>query len=185
MPCRYKKQTDNQGFTLIEAIITLAVASIIISMAAPSFINLLEKRRIAATMKGIYSNIQEARSVAITEGIEISSCLSLNGVTCTDKISHGTSGTFISFRGATEPTEATWKSLGIRSTSIPSNTGQLTLSKFNGNSPMIQFQADGTTLLSAQNGSIKLQANSPSLSKGLFIARTGRLTIKSIPVQST
>lgn len=181
MLCLYKKRENNQGFTLIEAIITLAVAGIITSMAAPSFINLLEKRRIAATMRSIYSNIQEARSVAIAEGTEISTCLSLNGINCTDKIASGTLGTFISFRGTAEPTKATWKTLGIRSTAIASNTGQLTLFKFNRKSPdMIQFQADGTTLLSAQNGSIKLNARSAPLSKGLFIARTGRLTIRPI-----
>ncbi|MBV1874744.1 MAG: GspH/FimT family pseudopilin [Gammaproteobacteria bacterium] len=181
MPCLYKKRENSQGFTLIEAIITLAVAGIITSMAAPSFINLLEKRRIAATMRSIYSNIQEARSVAISEGTEISTCLSLDGISCTDNIASGTVGTFISFRGTAEPTKATWKTVGIRSTAIASNIGQLTLSKLKGQAPnMIQFQADGTTLLSAQNGSIKLNARSASLSKGLFIARTGRLTIRPL-----
>ena len=41
-------QGDNRGFTLVELAVTLAVAAILLTLATPSFAELLRRNRLAA-----------------------------------------------------------------------------------------------------------------------------------------
>jgi|GEM_PF-1436796 len=167
-----------KGFTLIEAIITLAIATILAAMATPSFINLLNKRRISASANTIYSTLQEARSLAITEGTSVSGCLSNDGLSCLKIVNRGSAAQFISFRGTIEPTTITWSALGIRATPLNTHAGKISLGKFGGPSKIIQFQSDGITLGSSQNGTFTLSGTSSAMDKKVVVARTGRVTIK-------
>lgn len=54
-----------RGFTLLELIVTLAVAAIIISLAVPSFSNMLARHRLSAAASTLKLDLQEARSQAI------------------------------------------------------------------------------------------------------------------------
>lgn len=162
-----------KGFTLVEAIITLAIAGILAAMATPSFINLLNKRRIGASANTIYSTLQEARSVAITEGTNVSGCLSNDGLSCLKIVNRGSAAQFISYRGTTEPTASTWANLGIRATPLSTHAGGIELGKL-----AIQFQSDGMTLGSSQNGTFTLLGTNTAMKKEVVIARTGRVTIK-------
>lgn len=167
-----------KGFTLVEAIITLAIAGILAAMATPSFINLLNKRRISASANAIYSTLQEARSVAITEGTNVSGCLSNDGLSCLATVNRGSPAQFISYRGTTEPTANTWAALGIRATPLSTQAGNIELGKFSGPAEVIQFQSDGITLGSSQNGTFTLSGTNLAMDKEVVIARTGRVTIK-------
>ena len=163
-----------KGFTLIEAIITLAIATILAAMATPSFINLLNKRRISASANTIYSTLQEARSLAITEGSNVSGCLSNDGLSCLKIVNRGSAAQFISYRGTTEPTAITWADLGIRATPLNTHAGSINF----GGKKVIQFQSDGMTLRSFQNGTFTLSGTSSAMDKKVVVARTGRVTIK-------
>ncbi|WP_228203317.1 GspH/FimT family pseudopilin [Acinetobacter sp. CFCC 10889] len=55
----------NRGFTLIELIVTIAILGIVAMMAAPSFTNILNQRRLDATFKELALSIMEARSQAV------------------------------------------------------------------------------------------------------------------------
>ena len=166
-----------KGFTLVEAIITLAIAGILAAMATPSFINLLNKRRISASANTIYSTLQEARSVAITEGTNVSGCLSNDGLSCLKIVNRGSAAQFISYRGTTEPTASTWANLGIRATPLSTHAGNIELDR-SGNGKVIQFQSDGITLGSSQIGKFTLSGTNLAMKREVVIARTGRLTIK-------
>ena len=165
------------GFTLIEAIVTLAIAAIMAAMATPSFINLLDKRRIGASANTIYSVLQEARSIAITEGTDVSTCLSSDGLNCSASANKGSMTQLISYRGTTAPTAGTWAALGIRATPLNTQAGDINLGKFGGPAEQIQFQADGITLGSSQNGTFTLSGRNANLTKTVVIARTGRVKI--------
>jgi len=167
-----------KGFTLIEAIITLAIVTILAAMATPGFFNLLNKRRISASANTIYSTLQEARSLAITEGTNVSGCLSNDGLSCLVNVNKSSSAQFISYRGTTEPTASTWADLGIRATPLNTHAGNISLGKFGGPGEVIQFQSDGITLGSSQNGTFTLSGTNSAMDKKVVIARTGRLTIK-------
>lgn len=62
------------GFTLIELIVTIAIASILLGLAVPSFRAMIEsaQRRQAAT--DFYSSLARARSEAIARNTSISIC---------------------------------------------------------------------------------------------------------------
>lgn len=67
----------NQGFTLIELMVTIAVMAIIATMAAPSFINIINKSQINDDARDFADHIVVIRSDALLKQKEQS--LSLNG----------------------------------------------------------------------------------------------------------
>lgn len=60
------------GFTLIELMITLVVLVILITLAAPSFVDTLDRRRIVDAAETMVKQVQQARAVAVESGREIS-----------------------------------------------------------------------------------------------------------------
>jgi len=54
-----------EGFTLIELMVTIAVMAIIAMMAAPSMSNLLESKRLDTNQRDLISTLSEAKSQAV------------------------------------------------------------------------------------------------------------------------
>lgn len=71
-------QRKEQGFTLIELMVTIAVLAIIATMAAPSFNNLLIKQNLKTTAYNMRDTLKEARSRAILNRNETVVCTSIN-----------------------------------------------------------------------------------------------------------
>ncbi|MTW23114.1 prepilin-type N-terminal cleavage/methylation domain-containing protein [Allochromatium palmeri] len=53
------------GFTLIEMMVTIAVAAILLSIAAPSFQSMIERARVKSLAEIIYSNLQFAKGESL------------------------------------------------------------------------------------------------------------------------
>jgi type IV fimbrial biogenesis protein FimT len=70
------------GFTMVEMIMTVAVGSILLTIAIPSFRYVTNSNRIAAEINGLLGDLQFARSEAIKEGVSVSVCVSSNGTAC-------------------------------------------------------------------------------------------------------
>jgi type IV fimbrial biogenesis protein FimT len=66
-----KIQKNNKGFSLIELIVTLAVVSILVSIAAPSFMDVLRDNRTATDANKLIATIQLARSEAAKQGVPV------------------------------------------------------------------------------------------------------------------
>lgn len=72
----------SSGFTLIEALVTISIASILASIAIPSFTKMIESNRISAASNDFLSGLMYARSEAAKRSISVSICASSNGSSC-------------------------------------------------------------------------------------------------------
>lgn len=72
-------QNQQKGFTLIELMVTIAVMAIIAMMAAPSFGNMLNRKRLEANTKELMLVLSQARSQAVL--LRTNTVVQLNGST--------------------------------------------------------------------------------------------------------
>jgi type IV fimbrial biogenesis protein FimT len=75
------------GFTMIEMLMTMAIAAILLSLAIPSFRYVTNSNRIASELNGLLGDLQLARAEAIKEGRTVTVCQSTDGATCTNSTS--------------------------------------------------------------------------------------------------
>lgn len=73
-----------RGFTLLELLITIAIAAIIISLAAPSFSAMLMNNKLTAQGGGLTAGLNYARNTALSQSINVQFCPvgALNSTTC-------------------------------------------------------------------------------------------------------
>jgi type IV fimbrial biogenesis protein FimT len=79
----------NTGFTLIELMVTLALAAIIVTMAIPSFQEVIRNNRLTTQANELVSALNLARSEAIKRGVRVTVCRSSNGTSCTGNWEQG------------------------------------------------------------------------------------------------
>lgn len=72
------------GFTLIELVVTLAVAAIVITAAAPGFRALLQNNRAATQANELVSAFTLARSEAVKRAGRVSVCATADGANCSN-----------------------------------------------------------------------------------------------------
>jgi type IV fimbrial biogenesis protein FimT len=75
------------GFTMIEMLMTMAIAAILLGLAVPSFRYVTNSNRIAGEINGLLGDLQLARAEAIKEGRNVTVCVSANGTSCTNSTS--------------------------------------------------------------------------------------------------
>jgi type IV fimbrial biogenesis protein FimT len=73
----------SSGFTMIELMMTIAIGSIVLMLAVPSFRYVTNSNRIAAEINGLLGDLQFARAEAIKEGQTVTVCVSTSGTACT------------------------------------------------------------------------------------------------------
>lgn len=74
---------DNQhGFTVMELMVTLAIAAILLSVAAPNLSQFSQNSRLRARNFELLDSINVARSEAVKRGVQVVLCRSANGTSC-------------------------------------------------------------------------------------------------------
>lgn len=87
-----------RGFTLIEAMVTLAVAAVLASVAIPSFVTLSQRFRLNSVSASLATSLQWARSEAIKANVDVVVCASnAAGSDCTTSTNWGVSGWLICY----------------------------------------------------------------------------------------
>ncbi|MET0536076.1 MAG: GspH/FimT family pseudopilin [Steroidobacter sp.] len=70
------------GFTIIELMITVSVASILLAIAIPSFNQMMVSSRLVAQSNDVVSGLSLARSEAIKRNATVTVCRSTDGTSC-------------------------------------------------------------------------------------------------------
>jgi type IV fimbrial biogenesis protein FimT len=70
------------GFTLIELMVTLSIATIVMVMAIPSFSTSIKNNRLTTQVNQFVTGINLARSEAIRRGMNVTLCKSSDGGSC-------------------------------------------------------------------------------------------------------
>ncbi len=73
----------NRGFTLLELMVTVAIAAIVLTLGVPSFRDLVQNNRAATQVNALVTALSLARSEAVRRGQHVSICPSTDQETCT------------------------------------------------------------------------------------------------------
>lgn len=71
------------GFTLIELMVTIAVAAVLLGIAVPNFVVFLQNNRLAAQTNELMGMLNFARSEAVKRAAVVRVCGRVNDTTCT------------------------------------------------------------------------------------------------------
>ena len=77
-----RRSGSARGFTLIELMVTVAIATIMMGIAAPSIARMLNANRIQSAASALQGDMMYARTEAIKRGTPVSLCPSSDGATC-------------------------------------------------------------------------------------------------------
>ncbi len=75
-------QQPAQGFTLIEAMVTVSIAGILLAIAIPSFQSAMNSSRLTSTTNELVAGLSQARSEAVRLNSRVSLCSSADGASC-------------------------------------------------------------------------------------------------------
>jgi len=70
------------GFTLIEVLVTVVMVTLLVTVAVPSFNDLISNNRLTVATNDLISSLNSARSEAIKRSTNVSVCRSPDGVAC-------------------------------------------------------------------------------------------------------
>ena len=76
---------SHRGFTLVELLVTLAVAAIVLTQGIPAFVSTIQNNKIITSTNDLVGDINLARSEAISRGVTVTLCRSDNpaaGTSC-------------------------------------------------------------------------------------------------------
>lgn len=82
----------NKGFTLVELLVTLAVAAIVLIVGVPGYQNLTANQHSVASINELVTAMNLARSHALKTGKHVTVCRSNNGSTCNEETGNWNEG---------------------------------------------------------------------------------------------
>jgi type IV fimbrial biogenesis protein FimT len=131
-----KKQ---RGFTLVELMMTLVIASIVLTLAVPSFRDLIQNNRITGQVNEMVTAFNLARMEAIRRGSPVSVCASADQAGCSGANNWATG--WIVFADANATGNPTVSELIRAWDQLPGNPA---ISETGGAS-FVRYQSNGTT----------------------------------------
>lgn len=176
------KKSCSGGFTLIELMVTVAVAAILLSIALPSYQTFVLNGRMAAQSNDFLKALQLARSEAVKRGTLVSVCKSANNATCAPG---GTwaQGWIVFVDGGVA---GTVDGADVLIRVFPALSGNSTLVGSANVADFVSYQPSGATSLAAgANGVVSLCPPSPApatvAGRDIQISASGRARVQNPP----
>lgn len=155
-----------KGFTLIELMITLAVAAILLGLAAPSFNEIIKDSRLTTQINSLASSLNLARSESIKRSLTVTVCKSNNQTACVGNWQDG----WIVFEDINDNGTVDAGDTIIRTNSALTNGNTLVFPGKN----RVTYKSDGFAI--GYNSTFKLCDNRGyTKAKGLVVSNSGRV----------
>ncbi|WP_292966998.1 GspH/FimT family pseudopilin [Nitrosomonas sp.] len=77
-------ETNSKGFTLVELMITISIASILLAVAVPDYQSIMRESRLTTQANELMTSLHYARSEAVKRGIRVTICKSSDSASCTN-----------------------------------------------------------------------------------------------------
>ena len=169
----YRSKLVN-GFSLIELLVTIAIVSILITIAMPSYRSFIQRYHMKTEVDKWLLVLNLARQAAISSGNIVTLCPSSNGHSCSKSWQNGA----ILFIDNNRDHVRDNTELLLQVVAKVKNKQVITWRAFQ-NRNYIQFQQNGFTW--DQNGTFRVCANEPSLkfNRALIVTRSGRIRLSS------
>ncbi|WP_067522718.1 GspH/FimT family pseudopilin [Endozoicomonas ascidiicola] len=160
------------GFSMIELMVVVLLASIIMNIAVPSLVSIYNRITFESLQKNLISHLSFARAEALKQGSDVSLCPSADGATCLSSSSNWKDGwlIFLDING-NGSFDASDDEL-IKGTASPSIANI-----FWTNTTNPTFQGDGT-VMAGRAGSMKIcDFNGDyTVIRGVTVSTFGRIT---------
>ncbi len=80
--CHHARTRSQRGYTLMEALVALAVAAFLTTTAVPALQSFVQRNRLAGEVNHFISHLSYARSEAVRRGLRVVMCQSQSGTAC-------------------------------------------------------------------------------------------------------
>ncbi|MHB8814987.1 MAG: GspH/FimT family pseudopilin [Steroidobacteraceae bacterium] len=151
------RPSRQEGFTLLELVITMSIVAILLAIAIPSYKYVTTANRMSGEINGALGDMQFARTEAIKEGQAVSVCVSTDGATCA--ISDQWSSGWIVYSGSGAQPANQSAVLRVQA-AFPAGVNADSLLPATGNTSAIQFNQEGFAV--GLPGSVVLQLHDPT-----------------------
>ena len=166
-----------RGFTLLELLVTIAVAAILVAVAFPSYRGVVDRNTIAARVNDLVGDLNYARSQAVTRGRSVHLCKSDDQETCASSASDWSQGwiVYVSDLDSESDPEPTPDNL-LRVHRMSSYTVQID-SKGSRFAQEVWFDANG--FATGHNGTLVIKNTSGSRETHIVVSNSGRIRAES------
>ena len=161
-----------RGFTLIELIVTMAVAGILTAVAVPAFNSFMQNDRDIGQVNSLVASLNYARSEAVKRDASVTVCPSTDGATCNGGTNWFGGWVVVDSNPADPPLQT-----------IPPLAGTNTLTP-TGSMTGITFQSSGLVTPSALTTFRICDARGAAHAREIEVNSTGRVAASQTPGQT-
>ena len=163
------------GFSLIELMVVMGVLGILLTVAAPAFVNLVRDNRLLSEVYGLRAALNNARTEALTQRSFVTVCESDDGASCADTGNDWNKG-YIAFTdfdgdGVLDPNGPRGDAI-VQSRVLDNETLTITYTNTNGEN-RVRFDSRGNAL--NFGGTMKMcdDRDDASKARGIVISNLG------------
>jgi len=171
----------NKGFTLIEMMITVAIAALLLTIAIPSFEGFITNNRLSTQANAFVGALQLARSEAIKRNLAVTVCKSGDGQNCSSNASGFEQGWIVFADQNDSSNRDNGEEIINTNQGMPQGMSLICIVQDTGaacqdGEPAIRYSADGTA--TASNATLRLCQQKNSNGRRIAINIIGRVRVE-------